>query len=243
VKLLLDKTSGPFRVTSKAATTAAAVGGRTETVYWTANTTALSPNVRISLSLDGGQTFPTVLAESTPNDGNAQITWPDVPTTRARIKVEAVENYFFDVNDADITILSDNVPDDGGTTSPTTAPTPSPTTAPTPSPTTPPADTVASKISTKMVKPVEVRTRVKLRVTVRAKDVVPSGTVTIRVKGAGRSKSWTKTLNVRGRTGVLLPRYSRTGKVRVVVRYRGDGAVEANRKKLTFSVVDRGRVR
>ena len=31
VKLLLDTTSGPFRVTSKTATTAAAVGGRTET--------------------------------------------------------------------------------------------------------------------------------------------------------------------------------------------------------------------
>jgi hypothetical protein len=241
VKLLLDKTSGPFRVTSKAATTAAAVGGRTETVYWTANTTALSPNVRISLSLDGGQTFPKVLAESTPNDGNAQVTWPDVPSTTARIKVEAVENYFFDVNDADITILSDNVPDDGGTT-PTTPTTP-PTTPPTPAPTTPPADKVASRIATNMVKPVEVGTRVKLRVTVRAKDVVPSGKVKIKVRGAGRSKSWTKTLSVRGRTSVLLPRYSRTGKVRVVVRYRGDDAVKAKRKKIRFSVVDRGRVR
>ena len=140
VKLLLDKTSGPFRVTSKAAATAAAVGGRTETIYWTNNTSALSANVRISLSMDGGQTFPTVLAESTPNDGNAQVTWPDVATTKARIKVEAVENYFFDVNDADITILSDN---DGSTTgpTPTTPPTTPPTTTPTP--TTPPADKVA----------------------------------------------------------------------------------------------------
>ena len=73
VKLLLDKTTGPFRVTSKAATTAAAVGGRTETVYWTNNTSALAANVKISLSMDGGLTFPTVLAESTPNDGNAQV--------------------------------------------------------------------------------------------------------------------------------------------------------------------------
>lgn len=247
VKLLLDKASGPFRVTSKAATTAAAVGGRTETVYWTANTTALSPNVKISLSLDGGQTFPTVLAESTPNDGNAQVTWPDVPSTTARIKVEAVENYFFDVNDADITILSDNVPDDGGTTSPTPTPTTSPTTAPTTSPTTapttPPAEAVASRISTKMVKPVEVNTRVKLRVTVRAKGVVPSGKVRVKVRGAGRSKSWTKTLSVRGRTSVLLPRYARTGKVRVVVLYRGDEAVEANTKRIKFAVVDRDRVR
>jgi hypothetical protein len=42
--------------------------------------------------------------------------------------------------------------------------------------------------------------------------------------------SWTKTLSVRGRTSVLLPRYSRTGKVKVVVRYRGDEAVEATRR-------------
>jgi hypothetical protein len=94
-----------------------------------------------------------------------------------------------------------------------------------------------------MVKPVEVRTRVKLRVTLRAKDVVPSGTVRIRVTGAGTSKSWTKTVSVRGRTSVLLPRYVRTGKVKVVVRYRGDDKVEAGRKKIRFAVVDRGRRR
>ena len=91
-----------------------------------------------------------------------------------------------------------------------------------------------------MVKPVEVKTRVKLRVTVRAKDVVPSGKVRIRVTGAGKSKSWTKTLSVRGRTSVLLPRYARTGKVKVVVRYRGDDKVEAGKKKIRFAVVDRG---
>ena len=94
-----------------------------------------------------------------------------------------------------------------------------------------------------MVKPVEVKTRVKLRVTVRAKDVVPSGKVRITVKGAGKSKSWTKTLSVRGRTSVLLPRYARTGKVKVVVRYRGDDKVEAGKKKIRFAVVDRGRRR
>ncbi|WP_210503561.1 M12 family metallo-peptidase [Nocardioides xinjiangensis] len=230
-----DVPIGPFRVTSKAATTAAAVAGRTETIYWTNNTAALSPNVRISLSLDGGRTFPRVLAESTPNDGNAQVTWPDVETTTARIKIEAVENYFFDVNDADITIIdksgSDPVP-------PTTTPTPTPTT-----PTTPPADKVAPRIATKVVKPLEVGTRAKLRVTVRAKGVVPSGTVRIRLRGAGEKESWTKTLTVRGRTRVTLPAFARTGKVRVVVRYLGDDAVRAGRKTIRFAVVDRSTVR
>ncbi|RYB90346.1 hypothetical protein EUA06_13325 [Nocardioides glacieisoli] len=240
VKLLLDRTPNatPFRVTSKGATSAAAVGGRTETIYWTANTTAMSPNVKISLSTDGGRTFPTVLAESTPNDGNTQVTWPDVNTTTARIKVEAVENYFFDVNDADITIT--------GTQPPTTNPTPTTTTpTPTATPTTPPAtaDQVPPRIGTKMVKPVEVGTRVKLRVTVRADDVVPSGKVRITLRGLGKKRSWTETLTRRGRASVLLPSFKRTGKVKVVVRYRGDEAVEAGRKVIKFSVVDRGRTR
>ena len=68
------------------------------------NTAALAPNVRISLSTDGGLTFPTVLAASTPNDGSQAVLLPDVTTSTARIKVEAVGNYFFDVNDANFSI-------------------------------------------------------------------------------------------------------------------------------------------
>jgi hypothetical protein len=247
VNIAVDKTVGPFRVTSKAATTAAAVGGRTETIYWSsgaprsdgspASTRNLSENVKITLSLDGGRTFPIVLAESTTNDGNTQVTWPDVNTTTARIKVEAVENYFFDVNDADITITGTQPPP--STTTPTTTPTPTAT------PTTPPTvvDPVPPRIGTKMVKPVEVGTRVKLRVTVRADDVVPSGKVRITLRGLGKKRSWTETLTRRGRASVLLPSFKRTGKVKVVVRYRGDEAVEAGRKVIRFSVVDRGRTR
>ena len=78
-----------------------------ETVTWQVAGTdraALAPYVRISLSTDGGLTFPTVLAASTPNDGSHTVTLPAVATTTARIKVEAVGNYFFDVNDADFAI-------------------------------------------------------------------------------------------------------------------------------------------
>ena len=57
--------------------------------------------MKISLSTDGGGTFGTVLAASTPNDGTAD---GDHAQRRAaadaRLKVEAVDNYFFDVNDA-----------------------------------------------------------------------------------------------------------------------------------------------
>ncbi|WP_104107633.1 reprolysin-like metallopeptidase [Nocardioides sp. 616] len=107
VKLTLDKAAGPFLVSSKNTAGAAAVSGRGENLTWAVagtNTPALAENVRITLSTDGGQTFDHVLAESTLNDGSHRITWPNVPTTKARIKIEAVDNYFFDVNDADFEI-------------------------------------------------------------------------------------------------------------------------------------------
>ncbi len=109
VKLTLDKTAGPFLVSSKNVANAGAIGGRSEIVTWAVNGTAkpeLAENVRITLSTDGGKTFPVVLAESTPNDGTERIVWPNVSTTKARIKIEAVDNYFFDVNDADFEIVS-----------------------------------------------------------------------------------------------------------------------------------------
>ncbi len=106
-----------------------------------------------------------------------------------------------------------------------------------------PADKVTPKISTKMVKPVEVGTHVKLRVTVRARDIVPSGTVKISLKGAGKTKSWTKTLNAKGRTKVRLPKFMKTGKVKVKVSYLGDAATLPLDKKIKFKVVDRRNIR
>jgi len=106
VKLVIDKTAGPFQVTSQA-TAAAYDAGTTQAVTWDVNGTnkpSLATNVRISFSSDGGQTFPTVLAASTANDGTETVTFPAVSTTQGRIKIEAVGNYFFDVNDAPITI-------------------------------------------------------------------------------------------------------------------------------------------
>ncbi len=99
--------AGPFAVTSQSSSTSVD-GGATATVSWsvagTRNTT-YATHVRLLLSTDGGLTFPTVLSDSTPNDGSAGITWPNVATSKARIKVEAVDNYFYDVNDADVTIV------------------------------------------------------------------------------------------------------------------------------------------
>jgi hypothetical protein len=105
--LLLDNTSGPFLVTSPN-TAVTYHGGSTQTITWNPANTNVAPvstaNVKISLSTDGGYTYPTVLAASTPNDGSESVTLPNVPTTKARVKVEAVDNIFFDLSNADFTI-------------------------------------------------------------------------------------------------------------------------------------------
>ena len=106
--------AGPFVMTTfNSASTIAA--GSTQTIGWAVSATDVAPinctNVKISLSTDGGQTFPYVLAASTPNDGVETVTIPNVAsvaTTQARFKVEAVGNIFFDLSDANTTITSTN---------------------------------------------------------------------------------------------------------------------------------------
>jgi hypothetical protein len=120
VKLVIDKTAGPFQVTSQA-TAASYDAGSSQAVTWDVNGTnkpSLATNVTISFSTDGGQTFPTVLAASTANDGAETVHLPAVNTTQGRIKIEAVGNYFFDVNDAPITVaVNDAVAPDTSITS------------------------------------------------------------------------------------------------------------------------------
>jgi hypothetical protein len=58
------------------------------------------------LSTDGGNTFPTVLLASTPNDGSEAVPVPNQQSTQARIKVEAIGNVFYDMSDANFTIAA-----------------------------------------------------------------------------------------------------------------------------------------
>jgi hypothetical protein len=106
--------AGPFAIT--APNTALTIsGGSQQTVTWNVANTNGSPincaNVKISLSTDGGNSFPIVLANSVPNNGSAVITIPNtanVATTQGRIKVEAVNNIFFDISDANLILTSTN---------------------------------------------------------------------------------------------------------------------------------------
>ncbi|SCL19182.1 Putative Ig domain-containing protein [Micromonospora pallida] len=107
VAVTLAPNTGPFLVTSHA-TAAVVDGGSTQAVTWDVAGTDAAPigvdQVRITLSTDGGLTYPHVLAASVPNSGNATVTLPNVAAERARIRIEAVGNIFFDLNDADLTI-------------------------------------------------------------------------------------------------------------------------------------------
>jgi hypothetical protein len=105
--LLLATGAGPFLVTSPN-TALVLDSGSTQTVTWSVANTNVAPvntaNVKISLSTDGGNSFPYTLSASTPNTGSKAVTLPNVGTTSARVKVEAVGNVFFDVSNANFTI-------------------------------------------------------------------------------------------------------------------------------------------
>lgn len=104
--------AGPFKVTFPN-TPSTLTSGRSATITWNVANTNLFPistsAVRIFLSTDGGNTFPTVLANSTANDGSEVVTLPNVQTSTARVGIEAVGNIYFDVSDTNFAI-SNNFP-------------------------------------------------------------------------------------------------------------------------------------
>ncbi|MEZ4933946.1 MAG: zinc-dependent metalloprotease family protein [Saprospiraceae bacterium] len=103
VTINVDGNIGPFLETTNLAGTYPASSN--QTITWSVNgTNVATPNINILLSADGGLTFPFSLAAKTPNDGSQMITLPNIQTTTARIKVEAVGNVFFDISNTNFTI-------------------------------------------------------------------------------------------------------------------------------------------
>ncbi|HEX5735104.1 MAG TPA: zinc-dependent metalloprotease family protein [Blastocatellia bacterium] len=107
MQLSVNAQAGPFNVTQPN-TALKWTQGSQATVTWNVANTNGSPvnctNVKITLSTDGGNTFPIVLAASTPNDGSEAITVPNVTTKTARVRIEAVGNIFFDISDTNFII-------------------------------------------------------------------------------------------------------------------------------------------
>ena len=63
-------------------------------------------SVNILLSTDSGNNFSQVLATETPNDGSQLVSFSNLTTDTARIKVVCHNNIFFAINSSDITINS-----------------------------------------------------------------------------------------------------------------------------------------
>lgn len=105
---------GPFKLTVPN-TAVTWLGASTQTVTWNvANTNDVTgintQNVDILMSTDGGNTYPTVIASSTPNTGSKTITVPNIPTNSSvRFMVRASGNLFFDISDVNFTILFNSV--------------------------------------------------------------------------------------------------------------------------------------
>jgi subtilisin-like proprotein convertase family protein len=105
--------AGPFLVQSPD-TLLEWKAGETQMVTWdVANTTAppvACANVRISLSTDGGFTYPIVLLSTTPNDGSAEVQVPNSISDNCRVKVEGLGNIFFDISNSDFSITPAETP-------------------------------------------------------------------------------------------------------------------------------------
>ncbi len=108
VKVTVINTGQAFAVTSPNVTGIIWQAGGVATVTWDVGGSDVAPvstpNVNILLSTDGGQTFPTVLAQSVPNNGSYIVNVPISLTITARVMVEGDGNIFFDINDKNFEI-------------------------------------------------------------------------------------------------------------------------------------------
>jgi subtilisin-like proprotein convertase family protein len=98
---------GPFAVTSQNTDNISWVQGASQTITWAvsgSNALVGSANVNIKLSIDGGLTFPTTLASSTPNDGSEGIIVPNITAKNCRILIEPVANIYYAVNSTSFAI-------------------------------------------------------------------------------------------------------------------------------------------
>jgi len=106
VRLTVDGRAGPFRVVE---------GGfvkwgieEVQTIEWnvanTTNSNIGADQVDVFLSIDGGLTYPILLANGLPNTGFAEILVPNQPTDQARIMIKGHDHVFFDINNENFII-------------------------------------------------------------------------------------------------------------------------------------------
>jgi subtilisin-like proprotein convertase family protein len=107
VKMQATATAGPFLVTYPNELITWNVGEYQVVTWDVANTDGALVNchsVNIHLSTDGGLTYPIMLASGVPNTGSYCVQVPNNVTNNARIRVEADDNIFFDISNANFKI-------------------------------------------------------------------------------------------------------------------------------------------
>jgi len=109
MKVTVNGTAGPFQITAPN-TVVSWAAGSTQNVTWAvAGTTANgvnTPFVDIYLSINGGSTFPILVASKVPNDGSEIIAVPNNVGTQNRIMVKGFNNIFYDVSNTNFTITA-----------------------------------------------------------------------------------------------------------------------------------------
>ncbi len=105
----IDASTGPFLVTYPN-TTISRAGNSTLTVQWdvagTDGGNVNCANVDVYCSVDGGYTWPFLLAEGVPNTGETSVLLPAVTTSGARIKVKGSGSVFFDISNANFNLTA-----------------------------------------------------------------------------------------------------------------------------------------
>lgn len=110
IAVIVSNTGGPFSVNPVSGPQLNCLFAEDNaTITWNVAGTTAPPiscaNVDILLSVDGGMTFPIVLADNVPNDGSQDVAIPaNAITTQGRIMVMSSDNIFFNINDDNIVI-------------------------------------------------------------------------------------------------------------------------------------------
>lgn len=111
ITLNVDDTAGPFVMTNL--NSSQTISGNTTITWDVANTDNAAVDcqaVNILLSLNGGISYPILLAANVPNNGSAVVAIPDIFNGAARIKIKCGNNVFFDINNEDLQIVPGSTP-------------------------------------------------------------------------------------------------------------------------------------
>ncbi len=108
IRFSASELGGPFRVDYPNINGLVWTQGQDQVILWDVANTDKAPfncqRVNIRMSTDGGLSFPILLASNVPNKGRHCIRVPNITSTAVRIMVEAADNLFFDMSNANLRI-------------------------------------------------------------------------------------------------------------------------------------------